>query len=100
MPILVSAGIIVLDPQDRVALVRHRKPGVYDFWVAPGGGVEDGEDICAAASRKAMEEAGLAVEPARLIAIEQLTGIKSGTTSNTGFLHVTTVHRHCELTIP
>ncbi len=78
MPIRVSAGIIVLDPQDRVALVRHRKPGVYDFWVAPGGGVEDGEDICAAASREAMEEAGLAVEPARLIAIEQLTGIKSG----------------------
>lgn len=78
MAIRVSAGIIVLDPEDRVALVRHVKPGVYDFWVAPGGGVEDGEDIRAAAAREALEEAGLIVEPVRLVAIEQLSGVKSG----------------------
>jgi 8-oxo-dGTP pyrophosphatase MutT (NUDIX family) len=77
MPIRISAGVIVVDPGNRVALVRHVKHGVYDFWVAPGGGVEDGEDVRAAAAREVFEEAGIAVVPERLIAIEQLNGIKT-----------------------
>jgi len=79
MPHRIAAGIIVLDPEDRVALVRHVKPGAYDFWVAPGGGVEDGEDLLDAARREALEEAGLAIGEARLVAIEQLYGPKGKT---------------------
>ena len=68
-----------MDPEHRLAMVRHCKPGVYDFWVAPGGGVEHGEDIKAAAKREAFEETGLVVEPEKLIAIEQMMGSTSGT---------------------
>ncbi len=78
MPIRLSAGVIILDPDDRVALVRHVKPGTYDFWVAPGGGVEPGEDIRAAAQRETLEETGLVVLPQNLIAIEQLHGSLTG----------------------
>jgi 8-oxo-dGTP diphosphatase len=78
MTIRLSAGVIVLDPDDRVALVRHSKPGVYDFWVAPGGGVEPGEDLRAAALREAFEEAGLTIVSSMLIAIEQLHGKQTG----------------------
>jgi 8-oxo-dGTP diphosphatase len=67
-----SAGVIVVDRQDRVALVRHVKPDVYDFWVAPGGGVHDREEVRDAARREAFEEAGLHVAPGRLLYIEQL----------------------------
>lgn len=70
----VSAGVIAIDAQRRVALVRHVKAGHYDFWVAPGGGVEPGEDLRAAARREASEESGLSVQDLRLIAIEQLIG--------------------------
>jgi hypothetical protein len=35
-----SAGAIVVDVHERVLLVRHRRPGRYDIWVAPGGGVQ------------------------------------------------------------
>ena len=75
----IAAGIIVVAPDRRVALVRHQKPGVYDFWVAPGGGINPGEDLREAARREAFEEAGLVVEPQKLIAIEQLVGAISGT---------------------
>jgi 8-oxo-dGTP diphosphatase len=79
MPHRIAAGLLVLDSEDRVALVRHVKPGVYDFWVAPGGGVSDGEDLLTAARREAFEEAGIAVGEARLVAIEQLYGPRGKT---------------------
>lgn len=75
----ISAGIIAVDPDCRIALVRCRKPDVYDFWVAPGGGINPREDLREAASREAFEEAGLVVEPQKLIAIEQLVGETTGT---------------------
>lgn len=57
---------------DRVLLVRHRREGVDDFWVAPGGGVEGDESLEAAAARQVREETGLAVAPGALLWIEQL----------------------------
>lgn len=69
----ISAGAIV-EHQGRFLLVRHCKPGVYDFWVAPGGGVEGSESLQAAAEREVYEETGLAVTATRLAYIEQLQG--------------------------
>lgn len=68
----ISVGALILDAQDRIALVRHVKPGVYDFLVAPGGGLERGESLEEGARREAIEEAGIDPGPMRLIAIEQM----------------------------
>jgi ADP-ribose pyrophosphatase YjhB (NUDIX family) len=66
----ISAGVIVED-NDKVLLVRHHKPGAYDFWVAPGGGALGDEDLRGTAKREAFEECGLHVEPERLLYIEE-----------------------------
>ena len=48
---------IVVDPQDRIALVRHHYlPG----WYLPGGGVEKGESFEAAIWRELREEIAIA----------------------------------------
>lgn len=66
----ISAGVIV-EQDDRILLVRHRKPGAYDFWVAPGGGALGDEDLRATARREAFEECGLHIEPDRLLYVEE-----------------------------
>lgn len=68
----IAAGVIV-ESEGRILLVRHRKAGAYDFWVAPGGGAEDGEDLYAAARREVLEECGLHVEPLKIAYIEEFS---------------------------
>lgn len=68
----IAAGALVVQ-DDKVLLVRHRKPGAYDFWVAPGGGAEGAEDLHSALRREVQEESGLLVEPERIAYIEELT---------------------------
>jgi 8-oxo-dGTP diphosphatase len=67
----ISVGVIVEDAE-RLLLVRHMKPGAYDFWVAPGGGVQGTESLTDGARREAREETGLDVEPRVLAYIEEL----------------------------
>ncbi|MBK9926160.1 MAG: NUDIX domain-containing protein [Anaerolineales bacterium] len=53
------AGIVLIE-DDKVALIeRHR--GGLDYFVFPGGGVDEGETIEAAAIRETMEELGVEV---------------------------------------
>ena len=52
--------------------MRHVRPGKYDFWVAPGGGVQDEEELSAAAQREVREETGLEVVAGKLLYIEEL----------------------------
>lgn len=56
---------------NRVLLVRHCKPGEYDFLVLPGGGVNPSEDAMAASKREVWEETGLVVEPLHLAYVEE-----------------------------
>jgi 8-oxo-dGTP diphosphatase len=72
----ISAGVIV-EHDDRILVVRHVLPGRYDFWVAPGGGVQGSETLSAAAEREAREETGLNVEIGDLLYIEEF--IQPGT---------------------
>lgn len=68
----IAAGVIV-EHEDRILLVHHHKPGVYDFWVAPGGGAEGHEDLRDTARREVFEESGLHVEPQQIAYIEEFT---------------------------
>lgn len=68
----IAAGVIV-ENEGRILMVRHHKPGAYDFWVAPGGGAEDGEDLLSTAKREVFEECGLHVEPLQLAYIEEFS---------------------------
>jgi ADP-ribose pyrophosphatase YjhB (NUDIX family) len=77
----ISAGALV-EHDGRILLVRHHRPGRYDFWVAPGGGAIGDEDLRMTAQREVREECGLAVELGALAYIEEL--IQHGT-------------RHCKL---
>ena len=52
-------------------LVRHVKPGAYDFWVAPGGGLQGAERLEAAAAGEAREQAGVEVAIGKLLYIEE-----------------------------
>ena len=49
---------VVLDPTDRILLVRFQFPD-RGLWAPPGGGVEPGESEDAAIRRELSEEAGL-----------------------------------------
>jgi 8-oxo-dGTP pyrophosphatase MutT (NUDIX family) len=54
---------LVLDPDERIVLVRFDFPD-RSVWAAPGGGIEEGEDDAATLARELREELGLElVEP-------------------------------------
>ncbi len=55
------ARVLLFDPADRVLLLdgfEPSDPGVC-WWFTPGGGVEAGEDLAAAALREVAEETGI-----------------------------------------
>jgi 8-oxo-dGTP pyrophosphatase MutT (NUDIX family) len=57
-----QAGRAILRDRDgRVLLIHFVLPNMT-FWATPGGGVEPGETLLAAAQRELMEELGIAVE--------------------------------------
>lgn len=56
----VSVRAIMRDQQDNICLIHRVKDG-DEYWVVPGGGVEDGEDFITAVKREMMEEIGSAI---------------------------------------
>jgi ADP-ribose pyrophosphatase YjhB (NUDIX family) len=58
--------LFILDPLDRIALIR--KPHfAHDVWRPPGGGIKPDEDPTAGAVREALEETGLRVDLERYL---------------------------------
>jgi mutator protein MutT len=65
---LVGVGAIIID-EDRVALVRRGRPPLQGKWSIPGGALEVGETMRAAAEREVLEETGLVVEVGELLGV-------------------------------
>lgn len=63
-----ATRVLLLDPDDRVLLLRAAVDGSPDvlFWVTTGGGVEPGESVRAAGVREVAEETGLVLAEAAL----------------------------------
>lgn len=53
-----AARAVVLDPDDRILLVRFAFPA-GDVWATPGGGIDEGETAEEAIRRELSEEVGL-----------------------------------------
>ena len=53
LPLRRAGRVIVLDPDDRVLLLRYdEEPPAGRHWATPGGGLNPGESYAAAASRE------------------------------------------------
>jgi 8-oxo-dGTP diphosphatase len=70
----VAVGTIIADDNGRVLLVRRAIEPGYGLWVFPGGYVDRGEEVTAAAIREAKEEAGLDVRLDGLVNIYSWSG--------------------------
>jgi ADP-ribose pyrophosphatase YjhB (NUDIX family) len=65
-----SAAIIVKD--NAVLLVKHKNPeNGFEWWVPPGGGLEDDESIYDCAKRETYEETGLKVELGQILYLRE-----------------------------
>jgi 8-oxo-dGTP pyrophosphatase MutT (NUDIX family) len=62
-----AARVLVFDPSNRLLLLRGMAVDGTAYWLAPGGGLEEGEDYASAALREAREELGIVVELGPLV---------------------------------
>ena len=70
----VAVGTIITMPDDRIVLVRRAIEPGYGRWVFPGGYVDRGEVVAAAAVREAREEAGLEIQLDGLVSVYSYDG--------------------------
>ncbi len=64
-----TVDIVIIRRDGSIVLVRRRNPPFQGEWAIPGGFVEYGETVEAAAVREAKEETGLDVELGKIIGV-------------------------------
>lgn len=67
---IISAAAIVLNDQNEILLIRGPRRG----WEMPGGQVEEGESLKAAAIRETKEESGIDIEIVKFCGVFQNVG--------------------------
>jgi 8-oxo-dGTP diphosphatase len=65
---IVGVGAVIVD-RERVLLVKRGSPPLLGEWSLPGGVVELGETLRAAAEREALEETGLIVKASEVFEV-------------------------------
>jgi ADP-ribose pyrophosphatase YjhB (NUDIX family) len=70
-PTHVTASAVVLTPNDRVLVHRHKRLGIY---LQPGGHIDGNEMPEVAAARELHEETGVHLEAVRLVHVDQHQG--------------------------
>ncbi|MCU1331162.1 MAG: hydrolase [Candidatus Angelobacter sp.] len=65
---IVGVGAVIID-RERVLLVKRGSPPLLGEWSLPGGVVELGETLRAAAEREAREETGLVVKAGEVLEV-------------------------------
>jgi ADP-ribose pyrophosphatase YjhB (NUDIX family) len=70
----VAVGTIIRTADERLVLVQRAIEPGYGLWVFPGGYVDRGEEITAAAIREAREESGFEIRLERLVNIYSYPG--------------------------
>ena len=71
----VAVGTIITDERGRIVLVKRAIEPGYGKWVFPGGFIDRGETVEAAALREAREECGLDIRLDRLINVYSYPGV-------------------------
>lgn len=64
----------IIQKGNRYLLIQERQPHVYGLWNLPGGHVDEGETLEAAAIREAKEETGFEVKVEKRVASMQVQG--------------------------
>jgi ADP-ribose pyrophosphatase YjhB (NUDIX family) len=71
---VVAVGLVARDPAGRLLLVERGNPPHQGRWSLPGGRVEGGETIAAAATRELAEETGLQADVGEIAGIVERIG--------------------------
>jgi ADP-ribose pyrophosphatase YjhB (NUDIX family) len=74
-----AVGVVVISG-GRVLLIKRGRPPGMGLWTLPGGGVDIGETMAAAAAREVLEETGIICHPTGVLtAVDRITCDAIGT---------------------